>query len=149
MQPDELVALVERAIRDALAPVVARVIVVEAKATALDTRVAGVEALKPIPGPPGPPGAAGRDGADGVPGHDGKDGEPGKDGADGRAGLAYRGVFQAGQRYDVGDVVTWDGSAWHCHEPETTGRPGDGAPGWKLIVKRGRDGRDLRDGGRS
>lgn len=58
--------------------------------------------------------------------------------------LRYEGVFQEGKAYDVGDVVTWAGSTWHC-KAATASKPGDGAPAWTLIVKRGRDGKDGKD----
>jgi hypothetical protein len=58
--------------------------------------------------------------------------------------LRYEGVFIDGKSYDVGDVVTWAGSTWNCQEPTTT-KPGEGSSHWKLMVKRGRDGKDGRD----
>lgn len=60
-------------------------------------------------------------------------------------GLAYRGVFTAGEIYDVGNMVTSGGSLWHCDQL-TKDRPGDGNPAWTLAVKRGRDGKDLTRG---
>lgn len=93
-------------------------------------RLAIVEVRPPIPGPPGEPGA---------PGQDGKDGEPGA------AGLSFEGVYQDGKAYDLGHLVTWGGSSWHCNETTTT-KPGDGSKAWTLMVKRGRDGKDGRDG---
>ena len=83
-----------------------------------------------------------------VPGPAGKDGEPGpagKDGVDGLAGLSFEGVYQDGQSYEKGQLVTWAGSSWHCNAPTTT-KPGDGSKDWTLMVKRGRDGKDGRDG---
>lgn len=144
MTPDELAAIVE-----GLAPVIRdyvtrthgelreRLAVLETKATRgvdttdlavlradLDTRLAG---LAPVPGPPGPPGPPGADGVNG------KDGAP---------GLRYCGVHKADETYVAGDVVTWAGSAWHCHVT-TNEKPGAGGA-WQLIVKAGRDGRDKR-----
>jgi hypothetical protein len=55
--------------------------------------------------------------------------------------MLYQGVYTESTTYEKGDVVTWAGSTWHCHEP-TTMKPGDGSASWKLMVKRGRDGRD-------
>jgi hypothetical protein len=51
--------------------------------------------------------------------------------------LKYRNVWTPGA-YERGDIVTWNGSSWHCEratqsEPETS-------DDWKLMVKRGRDG---------
>jgi len=58
--------------------------------------------------------------------------------------LIYRGVFNPGS-YEPGDVVTWAGSAWHCEEA-TSEKPGEiGSKAWTLAIKRGRDGKDLRD----
>lgn len=58
--------------------------------------------------------------------------------------LVYRGVYLESKTYELGDVVTWAGSTWNCQEPTTT-KPGDGSTSWKLMVKRGRDGKDGRD----
>lgn len=104
---------------------------------------------------------------------DGKDGSPGKDGfslsdfdanvsEDGRTILLsfeqesdrfevemkfpvpiYRGVFKEGEEYEAGDMATWGGSLWHCDE-KTTDKP-DAGP-WRLCVKKGRDGRDAKNG---
>lgn len=93
----------------------------------LSERVAVLEARPPVPGPPGPEGPPGMDGANGI---------------DGKPGLEYCGVYVNGKLYDRGHVVTWDGSLWHCNEPETLAKPGVGGAAWTLIVKRGRDGRD-------
>jgi hypothetical protein len=38
-------------------------------------------------------------------------------------------------------MVTSGGSCWHCNEPTTT-KPGEGSKAWRLMVKRGRDGKD-------
>lgn len=90
---------------------------------ALRERVATLEARPPVPGPPGEPGP------------------PGKDGQDGTPGLSFEGVYQDGKSYELGHLVTWAGSSWHCNEP-TTSKPGDGSKAWTLMVKRGRDGKD-------
>jgi hypothetical protein len=81
-----------------------------------------------------------------VPGPKGEPGEPGKDGLngkDGSAGLSFEGVYQEGQTYEKGHLVTWGGSSWHANE-QTMAKPGD-SKAWTLMVKRGRDGRDGRD----
>lgn len=54
--------------------------------------------------------------------------------------MIYRGVWREGE-HEPGDVVTWAGSAWHC-EKATNEQPGGEASGWRLMVKRGRDGKD-------
>jgi hypothetical protein len=56
----------------------------------------------------------------------------------------YREVFEEGATYYRGDMVTFGGSIWHCAEPSTTTRPGEGNLAWKLATKRGRDGKDGR-----
>jgi hypothetical protein len=100
---------------------------------ALRERLVALETREPVPGPVGPPGP---------PGQDGRDGQDGRHGKDGTAGLVYRGVFLAGDAYAPGDLVTWAGSAWHC-KAATTSKPGEAAADWTLMVKRGRDGKDL------
>lgn len=107
-------------------------------------------------------------GKDGAPGHNGVDGAPGKDGRDGlgfddldlvenEAGVFLRfargevvkefrlpivtdrGVYREGH-YRKGDGVTWAGSFWIAQD-DTAEKP-DSGKGWRLAVKRGRDGRD-------
>ncbi len=59
--------------------------------------------------------------------------------------MIYRGVFAPGD-YAPGDTVTWGGSLWHC-DSATSDKPGElGSKGWRLAVKRGRDGKDLAKG---
>jgi hypothetical protein len=143
MQPDALASLIVDTIDTALAPLRVKQAALEAQLSALEAlrqqlaalaglgeRVAGLEGKWPVPGPPGPPGADGKDGTDGLPGKDGV------------AGLTYRGVYTAGTAYARGDVVSWDGSAWHCQDG-TTSRPGEAgsAATWTLMVKHGRDAR--------
>lgn len=114
----------------------------------------------------------GKDGADGRDGLDGKDGAAGPAGLgfddldvvlanDGRTvvlSLARgeqrrtweiplpvvldRGVFKAGEAYAKGDGVTWGGS-WWIAQRDTSDRPGEGSDGWRLAVKKGRDGKDV------
>lgn len=100
-------------------------------AAALSERIAVLETRAPLPGPPG---------KDGVKGQDGVDGTPGKDGL---AGLSFEGVYQDGQTYDKGNLVTWAGSSWHCNTA-TMSKPGESGD-WTLMVKRGQNGRDGRD----
>jgi hypothetical protein len=61
--------------------------------------------------------------------------------------LIYRGVYRAGESYDPGDVVSWDGSAWHCQKATKEAPRNDGPGDWKLMVKHGRPGKDGKDGG--
>ncbi|MGL5785165.1 MAG: hypothetical protein ACRCYZ_06930 [Alphaproteobacteria bacterium] len=57
--------------------------------------------------------------------------------------MVHRGVWQGAEfgEYEQGDVVTWNGSQWHCNSRKTAAKPGDSAD-WRLVVKAGRDGRD-------
>ncbi len=130
-------------------------------------------------GLPGKDGSSGRDGAPGEKGLDGRDGKDGVDGLgfddleaefDGDRTLTlrfakgervktvdcrlavplYRGVFEEGQSYVKGDVVTYAGSAWIAKAP-TTAKPGlaeESSRAWQLAVKAGRDGREGKPGER-
>lgn len=51
-----------------------------------------------------------------------------------------RGVFTDGKEYAAGDVVSYGGSMWIAQK-ETVEKPGTG-DGWRLSVKKGRDGKD-------
>jgi hypothetical protein len=172
MQPDALASVVALAIKSAVAPLAARVAVLETQLaearTALDvkdlhTRVAVLETRAPVPGPAGAAGVdglAGKDGADGLGFddldivHDGERGvivrfargERVKESTIVFPCLLYRGVFAPGHTYNAGDIVTHGGSAWHCGRPTTT-KPdtAEGAAFWKLMVKRGDRGRDVRE----
>ena len=55
----------------------------------------------------------------------------------------YCGIFKEGEAYVPGDLVTWGGCLWHC-DKETTEKP-DSAD-WTLAVKKGRDGKDAKNG---
>jgi hypothetical protein len=55
------------------------------------------------------------------------------------AAMVYRGIW-TDKEFQRGDTATWDGSLWHCEAP-TRGKPGL-SPDWKLVAKRGRDGKD-------
>lgn len=127
-----------------------------------------MKTLGPVVGKDGRDGVDGRDGKDGAPGADGKDGEAFTlDDFDieitdertiemrfdkGRERhsfelvfpfMIYRGVYSEGREYAIGDVVTWGGSAWYCEEPKGL-KPDGPDSGWRLMVKRGRDGRDAK-----
>ncbi|WP_242137374.1 hypothetical protein [Sphingomonas sp. TREG-RG-20F-R18-01] len=53
-----------------------------------------------------------------------------------------RGVFKEGTAYEHGDAVTFGGSLWIAQR--ATGEKPEGTnTGWRLAVKKGRDGRDL------
>jgi Carbohydrate binding domain. len=161
--------LIAMTIRAALAPVLAQNAMLTERCAALDARLAGVEPAVTllrertavmetrayIPGPPGKDGAAGSDGfsCDEMTAV--------QDPTDARlVTLAFRrgeqvktigtlrlntpqycGTYEDGKAYTPGDQVTHRGSQWHCNAA-TSARPGDGAAGWTLQVKCGRDGKD-------
>lgn len=54
--------------------------------------------------------------------------------------LIDRGVWTE-RVYQKGDCVTWGGSLWICQR-ETSAKPDSPDSGWRLAVKKGRDGRD-------
>ena len=56
-----------------------------------------------------------------------------------------RGVFKEGQAYTLGDAVTFGGSLWIAQK-DTGDKPDGPDTGWRLAVKKGRDGRDLARG---
>lgn len=108
----------------------------------------------------------GKDGADGKDGTHGRDGERGADGVGFddmdlectdrgvflkfvRGDIEKRfpvpvvtdcGVFRQGDDYLKGNGVTWGGSFWIAQK-DTNEKPGSG-DGWRLAVKKGRDGKD-------
>lgn len=51
-----------------------------------------------------------------------------------------RGVYRAGQAYQKGDCVTYGGSLWIA-QADTDTKPDGADSGWRLSVKRGRDGK--------
>ena len=61
--------------------------------------------------------------------------------------VIYRGIFREGEKYAVGDSVTYGGSTWIA-EREPDGRPGlpGHDHGWRLAIKRGADGKDGKPG---
>lgn len=51
-----------------------------------------------------------------------------------------RGVYRTGQAYEKGDCVTYGGSLWIA-QADTDTKPDGADSGWRLSVKRGRDGK--------
>jgi integrin beta 3 len=114
-----------------------------------------------VVGRDGEPGRDGRDGAAGPNGKDGTDGvgfddmscEIREDGVylvwekgdlvkEARLPVPlYRGVFKEGSAYLAGDSVSFGGSTFIA-ERETSAKPETPDSGWRLSVKRGRDGKD-------
>ncbi len=58
-------------------------------------------------------------------------------------GVRYVGVYSKDGTYHAGDMVTHDGSMW-MSRGAVTGAPGKDVTGWRLVVKRGADGRSVR-----
>jgi integrin beta 3 len=56
-----------------------------------------------------------------------------------------RGVYKAGETYEPGDAVTWGGSLWIAQRA-TDAKPDTPDSGFRLAVKRGRDGKDAKVG---
>lgn len=56
----------------------------------------------------------------------------------------YKGVHRDGEKYDQYDNVTWAGSQWTSTKAENTDKPGS-SDAWTLVVKAGRNGKDLRE----
>lgn len=135
-----LADVVETVIKAALGPIVARLAALEGQ-----TPTAG-----PI-GPPGPPGADGLGFSDYTVDYDGERTFTHRWHRDGQtAELAfktplaiYQGIYLDGKIYERGDLVTVNGSMYHCNT-DTTRRPGDGSKDWTLAVKRGKDDRTGR-----
>lgn len=111
-------------------------------------------------GPQGERGETGPAGPQGEPGPAGVPGERGERGADGIATLeeldariearfaelqvrtfadVYQGVYEPGTTYTRGLLATWGGSLWMSLS-DTSTKPGESTD-WRLVVKRGADGR--------
>ncbi len=60
------------------------------------------------------------------------------------ASVIDRGVFSAEKSYEKGDGTTYGGCYWIAQKDAPEGVPG-GSADWRLAVKKGRDGKDLRD----
>lgn len=56
-----------------------------------------------------------------------------------------RGIYSESKQYEAGDSVTWAGSYWIAQRA-TSLKPDSADSGWRLAVKRGRDGKDGRNG---
>lgn len=121
----------------------------------------GKDGIDGKPGERGTDGIIGRDGKDGLNGLDGKPGEKGERGTDGIATRAeqdawfeqraadlearsladvFQGVYDQSKSYIRGMIAVWDGQPWLAMV-ETRAVPGVSSD-WKLLVKKGRDGRD-------
>jgi hypothetical protein len=129
----------------------------------------GTDGKDGAPGDKGDAGLAGKDGAQGDKGERGADGLQGRDGSPGVQGErgvdgigtreeieaivetrvaeiqvrtfadVYQGVYENGKLYTRGLLVTWGGSLW-LSLGETRAKPGENTD-WRLVVKKGADGR--------
>jgi len=52
-----------------------------------------------------------------------------------------RGIWKEDTKYEKGDGVTCGGSYWVKQDDDKSGRPGDPDSGWRLAVRKGRDGK--------
>ena len=59
--------------------------------------------------------------------------------------LTYRDLWREGTSYAAGDSVSWSGSLWAARADGLLERPSLDSDSWRLVVKRGRDGRDGKD----
>lgn len=61
------------------------------------------------------------------------------------ATIIDRGVFKRGETYEPGDAVSWGGSLWVA-QADTSDAPEESRGGkpWRLAVKKGQNGKDLR-----
>ena len=57
----------------------------------------------------------------------------------------YQGVWAGDKSYPAGASVTSGGNLWIARSPSIGMRPGANTTAWQLCVRRGRDGKDLRD----
>jgi hypothetical protein len=151
--PDMLHKALEAAMQKAMPDVIS-------KAAALVP--AGRDGLPGNPGRQGPRGEDGIDGKDGMPGRDGLAVESircevidrrtqklvlrASDGSEFEAPIVLEGmvidagIHKTGEQYDKGDAVTRGGSYWVANV-NTKATPGESTD-WRLVVKRGRDGKD-------
>jgi hypothetical protein len=62
--------------------------------------------------------------------------------------MIYKEIYSDKTQYEKGDAVTYAGSLWVATSDSPTSAPGTGSAedtGWRLAVKSGRNGKDLRD----
>ena len=52
--------------------------------------------------------------------------------------VVYSGVYEAEKEYQAGEMVTNNGSVWHCNV-KTMQKPDGSNTDWTLAVKKGRD----------
>jgi len=161
MNPEAIADVIVSTVQRSIAPILGRLDTLERQAATVPERLAAIETRELPPGPIGPAGERGADGAPGAPGKDGVGFDDLSVDFDGDRTIAlkfsrdgvtksypitipflrYQGVWQNDYAYVIGDIVTSGGAAWHCQKP-TTLRPGDSVDAWRLMVRKGRDGKD-------
>ena len=57
----------------------------------------------------------------------------------------YAGTWASDRRFKKGQICTYDGSAWVAKRDSLNVRPATDREHWQLMVRRGADGKDLRD----
>jgi hypothetical protein len=102
--------------------------------------VAGPAGSRGPIGPQGPVGPAGPMGAIGETGPQGVAGPPGVPGPAGPAGVMPQGEWQGTRRYEVNDLVLYEGSTWRALIPNELVPPHQSAGEWQLFAERGMDG---------
>lgn len=58
----------------------------------------------------------------------------------------HRGIYRREVVYERGDTCTWGGNCWHANRT-TSEEPSNEAKDWSLMVRKGRDGKDLTEKG--
>jgi hypothetical protein len=61
-----------------------------------------------------------------------------------RPTVKYSGVWQHDHAYEIGELVTKNGSIWHSNVSNNHAVPGEHPTCWTLAAKRGADGKDAR-----
>lgn len=59
--------------------------------------------------------------------------------------MVWRDIYKRGHVYDIGDVVVADKSSWVCIKAGTSDVPGTNSQDWRLVARKGADGRDGKD----
>jgi hypothetical protein len=62
------------------------------------------------------------------------------------AGVEYKGVYRKGCSYSRNQATSHQGSLWIAVKDYPEKEPGEPSSGWRLAVKKGRDGKDGKNG---
>jgi hypothetical protein len=57
--------------------------------------------------------------------------------------LGFKGFWSGEEQYDKGAITSFHGGLWMAVEPSIGRKPGENSH-WRLVVKKGRDGKDAR-----